>query len=76
MPKQYPYKDLEENPFYMDLAREAYGHYGAVVDFKNFRGEPMPEFDQLPPIIRKAWHDSFRFAYNQGAAAQAQKGNQ
>ena len=76
MPNQHPYKQLEVNPFYMDLAKQAYGHYGAVVDFKNFRGEPMPEFDELPENIRKAWHDATRFAYNQGSAAQAQKGSQ
>ena len=42
-----------EDPF--ALARKAYHAYGAVTDFKNFRGEPMPEFDVLPETIRKAW---------------------
>lgn len=76
MPNPYPYKNLEENPFYMELAKSAYGHYGAVVDFKNFQGNPMPSFDELLPNIRRAWHDATRFAYNQGAAAEAAKGKQ
>jgi hypothetical protein len=43
------------------LAREAYRAYGATTDFKNFQGNPMPAFDDLPPKIREAW----------GAASQA-----
>ena len=37
------------------LAREAYKAYGAVTDFKNFQGNPMPEWDDLPQKIRDAW---------------------
>lgn len=36
-------------------ARIAYTAYGKVTDFKNFRGEPMPPFDELPEQIREAW---------------------
>lgn len=36
-------------------ARIAYTAYGRVTDFKNFRGEPMPAFDDLPLKIREAW---------------------
>lgn len=36
-------------------ARIAYTAYGRVTDFKNFRGEPMPEYDNLPPKIQQAW---------------------
>lgn len=36
-------------------ARIAYTAYGRVTDFKNFRGEPMPKFDDLPENIRQAW---------------------
>jgi hypothetical protein len=36
-------------------ARIAYTAYGKVTDWKNFRGEPMPEFDDLPEPIREAW---------------------
>lgn len=36
-------------------ARIAYTAYGRVTGFKNFRGEPMPVFDELPETIREAW---------------------
>lgn len=38
--------------------REAYIRYGSVTDFKNFKGDPMPEFDQLPVNIQKAWREA------------------
>ncbi len=44
------------------LARVAYKAYGQVTDFKNFRGEPMPEFDQLPETIQKAWVEASKAA--------------
>lgn len=37
------------------LARAAYQRYGAVTDFKNFRGEPMPAYNDLPETIKQAW---------------------
>jgi hypothetical protein len=36
-------------------ARIAYTAYGRVTGFKNFRGEPMPAFDDLPDQIKQAW---------------------
>lgn len=36
-------------------AEEAYQRYGAVTDFKNFRGEPMPAFADLGDNIQAAW---------------------
>lgn len=33
----------------------AYTAYGRKVEFKNFQGDPMPLFDQLPDNIREAW---------------------
>jgi hypothetical protein len=36
-------------------ARIAYTAYGRVTGFKNFRGEPMPNFDDLPEQIKEAW---------------------
>ena len=35
--------------------RIAYIAYGRVTNFKNFQGNPMPEFDALPENIREAW---------------------
>jgi hypothetical protein len=37
------------------LAEEAYQRYGAVTDFKNFQGNPMPAFAELPERIQAAW---------------------
>lgn len=65
-PNPYPYKNLEVNPFYMEIAENAYSHYGAVTDFKNFQGNPMPPFSDLPDTIKKAWHDAARYCYNMG----------
>ena len=70
---KYPYKNLPVNDFYMQKAEDTYNHYGAAVDFKNFQGNPMPLFTDLPPAIKKAWHDATRYAYNDGASAQAHK---
>jgi hypothetical protein len=36
-------------------ARIAYTAYGRKTGFKNFLGNPMPTFDELPPQIREAW---------------------
>jgi hypothetical protein len=36
-------------------ARIAYTAYGRKTDFKNFMGDPMPTFDDLPETIRDAW---------------------
>lgn len=37
------------------LAREAYVAYGEVTDFKNYQGEPMPEYEELGETIQRAW---------------------
>lgn len=37
------------------LAKEAYSAYGAVTDFKNYQGLPMPEWENLTPTIKAAW---------------------
>lgn len=36
-------------------ARIAYAAYGHATQFKNFLGDPMPEFDELRPAQRDAW---------------------
>lgn len=40
------------------LAQHAYHAYGATTDYKNFRGEPMPEWKDLPDQIRAAWRSA------------------
>ena len=42
-------------PEQLAAAKAAYTRYGQVTDFKNFRGDPMPEFEQLPAKIQEAW---------------------
>lgn len=37
-------------------AQVAYGAYGHAVEHKNFRGEAMPEFEDLPEKIQAAWN--------------------
>jgi hypothetical protein len=38
-----------------ELALIAYTAYGRVTDFKNFQGNPMPKWDELPEKIQGAW---------------------
>lgn len=38
-----------------ELAKEAYEAYGKFTDNKNFRGEEMPKWEDLPERIRGAW---------------------
>ena len=37
------------------LAKIAYTAYGKTTDFKNFMGNPMPLWEELPEKIREAW---------------------
>ena len=39
----------------LEITRLAYRAYGDVVEWRNFRGDRMPDFDDLPPRIRDAW---------------------
>lgn len=38
-----------------ELAEIAYHAYGQSTDFKNFQGNPMPEWSSLPESIQQAW---------------------
>jgi len=35
--------------------RTAYEIYGDAVDWRNFMGEPMPMYEELPEKIMQAW---------------------
>jgi hypothetical protein len=37
------------------IAQRAYRAYGAVTEFKNYEGKPMPEWEKLPLKIQDAW---------------------
>lgn len=45
----------EEDTELTKLAKKAYKAYGKATGGMNFRGEPMPQFDDLPYSIRCAW---------------------
>lgn len=49
-----------------ELGRSAYRAYGQVTDFKNFQGDPMPEWDDLGQHIQEAWMESAYSSYMQG----------
>lgn len=42
------------------IAASAYRAYAASTENKNFRGDPMPAFDDLPQPIRTAWEAAAR----------------
>ena len=39
----------------IDLAKIAYAAYGGTTNHLNFRGEPMPSWENLPLKIQEAW---------------------
>jgi len=39
----------------VDNGRVAYEAYGVVVGHRNYAGDPMPAWDDLPEVIRRAW---------------------
>ncbi|MFG1846786.1 hypothetical protein [Micromonospora carbonacea] len=39
----------------VELAQVAYQAYGEAVGFKNYRGDPMPVWDDLGDTIQQAW---------------------
>lgn len=40
------------------MARQAYRAYGDYVDWKNYAGDPMPPWEELPLQVRIAWQVS------------------
>jgi hypothetical protein len=45
-----------------EVAASAYRAYAASVGNKNFRGDPMPPFGELPRTIQVAWECAVRQA--------------
>ena len=39
----------------VELAQHAYDAYGQAVGWLNYRGDPMPKWENLPPAIQAAW---------------------
>jgi hypothetical protein len=50
----------ESGMSWSNVAASAYRAYAASTGNKNFRGEPMPEFSQLPQAIKVAWEAAVR----------------
>lgn len=48
------------------LGQQAYAAYGEQVGFKNFQGNPMPEWADLTEIIQDAWRAAAGKSYNTG----------
>jgi hypothetical protein len=48
------------------LGKLSYTAYGKVTDFKNFQGDPMPAWDDLPAKIREAWQAAAEAALKEG----------
>lgn len=44
----------------VDLGMLAYLAYGEYVGMVNFQGDPMPEWDDLPERIQRAWREAAR----------------
>ena len=47
---------------WLAIASSAYRAYSKSTGNKNFRGEPMPEFKDLPDAIKDAWVDAVQDA--------------
>lgn len=45
----------DNGPLLVELAKAGYDAYGGHTDWKNFAGNPMPTWDQLPERIQGAW---------------------
>lgn len=56
-----------------EIAKSAYKAYAASTGNKNFRGEPMPEFEDLPRPIKTAWEAAVREASNSGSNHDSQQ---
>lgn len=59
-----------------DRAKIAYLAYGKTPGNKNFRGEEMPKFEDLPEKIQLAWANAAQAVANDVAKQQAKKSSQ
>lgn len=46
------------------LARIAYCNYGRTTDFKNYQGNPMPKWEDLPDKIKNAWRNATKSVWD------------
>lgn len=52
--------DAKAGPPSSDIAASAYRAYGFNRDWKDWRGQPMPQWNELPAHIRTAWEAAVR----------------
>lgn len=45
----------EEQLQLIDWGRTAYNAYGAITEHRNYKGDPMPTWDELTALARVAW---------------------
>lgn len=48
----------------LEWVKAAYAAYGEATGGKNFRGEPMPDWDDLGEKIQYAWIEAVRVVYD------------
>ena len=58
------FEPAQDDGYHEGLAKEMYAAYAAVTGWKNFRGDPMPKFGELPQTIQSAWEAAARQAFD------------
>ncbi len=53
-------QNVQNGISWAEIAKSAYLAYSASTGNKNFRGEEMPDFEDLPEAIRVAWECAVR----------------
>jgi hypothetical protein len=59
-------RKTDDERFPEELAKNAYLQYGSVTDMKNYQGNPMPDFENLPDKIKEAWKLAAIYCYDLG----------
>jgi hypothetical protein len=57
---------MNDDLAFLGLAIDTYHAYGLSVGFKNDRGLPMPQWIDLPELIKTAWIAAARCAFERG----------
>lgn len=53
---------VQRGLFWRDIAASAYRAYASNVGWKNYQGNPMPQWEELPQPIQVAWEAAVRHA--------------
>jgi hypothetical protein len=57
-------KEIDQS--FIEVAKDGYKAYGEVVDYKNYAGNPMPAWEELPEKIQEAWIAASKKAFLAG----------